>query len=239
MTTIIICAISLVNIVYLLLFERRVIIIRESTKQMRDSILNNALQIFIEYGYENTSMRKIASRTGITAGAIYKHFSGKEEIFQIIFENCAKELLTLTDSMISFDFTKLSNEELINIFYSRISLKTFDILEKNFALYHVLLVNDSGHYISHLKKVYIKKCVDFLKNYYDELYRREITTKTLSLQTITLLSLTEFSSICELIMDDSMAEGISTDSKKAFIEEMNIISHGLEIELGLKTFGGN
>lgn len=206
---------------------------------MRESILNNALQVFIECGYENTSMRKIANRTGITAGAIYKHFSGKEEIFQIIFENCAKELLALTDSMINFDFSNLSNDELVNIFYSRISLKTFDILEKNFALYHVLLVNDSGHYISHLKKVYIKKCADFLKNYYDELYRRKITTKTLSLQTITLLSLTEFSSICELIMDDSMAEGISTDSKKAFIEEMNIILHGLEIELGLKTFGGN
>lgn len=48
----------------------------------------------------------------------------------------------------------------------------------------------------------------FLKTYYDELYSRGITTKTLSLQTITLLSLTEFSSICELIMDESMAEGI-------------------------------
>lgn len=44
---------------------------------MRDSILNNALQVFVEYGYENTSMQKIASRTGITTGAIYKHFSGK------------------------------------------------------------------------------------------------------------------------------------------------------------------
>ena len=43
---------------------------------MRDNILENALQVFLEYGYENASMRKIAARAGITPGAIYKHFSG-------------------------------------------------------------------------------------------------------------------------------------------------------------------
>lgn len=202
---------------------------------MRDNILNNALEVFTQYGYENTSMRKIAARTGITPGAIYKHFSGKDEIFQIIFENCGQELLQITDRLLSYDLTKLTDDELIEIFYSRMSIQTFSILEKNFALYHVLLNNDSGRYMSHLKKEYIGKCTGFLKSYYDELYNRGITSKTLSVQTINLLSLTEFSSICEIIMSDSMINGISDDFKNAFIEEMDIILHGLEAKLGLKS----
>ncbi|MCI6497881.1 MAG: hypothetical protein MSA21_03110 [Lachnospiraceae bacterium] len=89
--------------------------------------------------------------------------------------------------------------------------------------------------MSYLKKEYIGKCTGFLKSYYDELYNRGITSRTLSVQTINLLSLTEFSSICEIIMSDSMINGISDDFKNAFMEEMDIILHGPEAELGLKS----
>ena len=44
------------------------------------------MEIFLESGYQEASMRKIAAKAGITAGAIYKHFSGKEEMFDELFE---------------------------------------------------------------------------------------------------------------------------------------------------------
>lgn len=53
---------------------------RESTKATRATILQSAKEIFLECGYQEASMRKIAARAGITPGAIYKHFSGKEEM---------------------------------------------------------------------------------------------------------------------------------------------------------------
>ena len=56
-----------------------VAIIRGSTKETRAAILKSAMEVFLEVGYQEASMRKIAARAGITAGAIYKHFSGKEE----------------------------------------------------------------------------------------------------------------------------------------------------------------
>ncbi len=200
---------------------------------MRDNILENALQVFLEYGYENASMRKIAARAGITPGAIYKHFSGKEEMFQVIFENCGQELLKLTDSMLCQNLQELSDKQLIQIFYSRMSVKTFETLESKFALYHILLNNDTGRYMNRLKEEYIGKCIGFLKEFYDELYKRGLAKKTLSLQTIRLLSLTEFSSICEIIMKNPMTEGITEEFKQAFMEEMNIILYGLEVELGI------
>ena len=65
---------------------------RESTKATRATILQSAKEIFLECGYQEASMRKIASRAGITPGAIYKHFSGKEEMFGEICRSTPKYL---------------------------------------------------------------------------------------------------------------------------------------------------
>jgi AcrR family transcriptional regulator len=47
----------------------------------RERILSAAERLFAEQGYGNVSMPVIAKAAGITAGAIYKHFEGKEELF--------------------------------------------------------------------------------------------------------------------------------------------------------------
>ncbi|MBP1560717.1 MAG: TetR/AcrR family transcriptional regulator [Oscillospiraceae bacterium] len=44
-------------------------------------ILKDALELFSQNGYSGTSMSDIAAKVGITKAALYKHFSGKEEIF--------------------------------------------------------------------------------------------------------------------------------------------------------------
>ena len=47
---------------------------RESTKATRATILQSAKEIFLECGYQEASMRKIAARAGITPGAIQAFF---------------------------------------------------------------------------------------------------------------------------------------------------------------------
>jgi AcrR family transcriptional regulator len=47
----------------------------------RVRILSAAEQLFAEHGYDRVSMPMIAEASGITAGAIYKHFEGKEALF--------------------------------------------------------------------------------------------------------------------------------------------------------------
>jgi len=53
---------------------------REQVNHIKDRILDVALQLIIEEGFNNLSMRKIASRLGITAANIYNYYSGKDEI---------------------------------------------------------------------------------------------------------------------------------------------------------------
>lgn len=50
-------------------------------QEMRIRILDAARKIFLEKGYESTSMRNIASEINYSAGTIYFHFKDKSEIF--------------------------------------------------------------------------------------------------------------------------------------------------------------
>ena len=45
-------------------------------------ILNTAISLFLENGYEKTSMQDIVNALGMSKGAIYHHFKSKEELFQ-------------------------------------------------------------------------------------------------------------------------------------------------------------
>ena len=46
----------------------------------RERILNAAAQLFAEHGFTGASMPAIAAQSGITAGAIYRHFASKAEL---------------------------------------------------------------------------------------------------------------------------------------------------------------
>jgi AcrR family transcriptional regulator len=48
----------------------------------RGEILDAALVVFSEKGYEGGTMRQIATRVGVTEPALYRHYAGKEALFE-------------------------------------------------------------------------------------------------------------------------------------------------------------
>ncbi len=50
----------------------------------RERILAVANELFIEQGYEGTSLREIADRLDITKAALYYHFRSKDEILETL-----------------------------------------------------------------------------------------------------------------------------------------------------------
>jgi AcrR family transcriptional regulator len=53
---------------------------KEEVENTRGRILDTALSIIIEEGFNNLSVRKIASRLGFTATTIYNYYTNKDEI---------------------------------------------------------------------------------------------------------------------------------------------------------------
>jgi len=50
----------------------------------RSRILDVALDLFVEKGYDRTSLREIAERLGVTKAAIYYYFSSKDDILMAL-----------------------------------------------------------------------------------------------------------------------------------------------------------
>ena len=46
----------------------------------KERIIDVALELFAQSGYLGTSMSDIAKQLGITKGALYKHYTGKQEM---------------------------------------------------------------------------------------------------------------------------------------------------------------
>ena len=53
----------------------------------KERILDEALTLFSENGYDGTSVEQIAEKVGIKAPSLYKHFKGKEDILNAIIDN--------------------------------------------------------------------------------------------------------------------------------------------------------
>ena len=56
----------------------------EELKEVKDNILETALQHLIEDGFIHFSMRKLAARLGSTAANIYNYFTNKDELYLLI-----------------------------------------------------------------------------------------------------------------------------------------------------------
>jgi AcrR family transcriptional regulator len=72
----------------------------------RQEILDAALHLIIEHGFSELSMRKIASRLGVTATTIYNYYASRDELyffirirgFELLFESIANVYKAKDDS---------------------------------------------------------------------------------------------------------------------------------------------
>ena len=77
-------------------------------------IIKKSMELFVLKGYHNTSLRDIAAECGISTGAIYHHFSSKEEIAVKLFNDTVLFLNNLfKEALQSKKDTKYKIKELV------------------------------------------------------------------------------------------------------------------------------
>ena len=85
----------------------------------KGEILDSALCVFAERGYDNGSMREIAKGVGVSEPALYRHFPGKEALFLALIRAGAgrmrKEAFALIDDL----QPETAREQLLAIFDNR------------------------------------------------------------------------------------------------------------------------
>jgi AcrR family transcriptional regulator len=64
----------------------------EAAAQTRADIVDAARALFAQHGFAATTTAEVASRAGVTVGALFHHFRGKVELFEAVFDALDAEM---------------------------------------------------------------------------------------------------------------------------------------------------
>jgi len=66
---------------------------RQKTEVRRTQIADAAIKVVVKYGSEHVTVRRIAQETGITEGALYRHFKSKHDILALMVERTQEDIV--------------------------------------------------------------------------------------------------------------------------------------------------
>jgi TetR/AcrR family transcriptional regulator, repressor of fatR-cypB operon len=78
-------------------------LLSEGDPPSRQAILRAALKLFVEKGYDQTTIRAIADEAGYTNPALFKFFKSKEALGLYVFEKTYRELMLVLESVLRDD----------------------------------------------------------------------------------------------------------------------------------------
>ena len=75
-------------------------------------ILKSAKEEFLKNGFEKTSLKSICDGAGITTGALYKRYKGKEDLFCAVVSPTVEEMYAIAAQRGKRDLNEISDAEL-------------------------------------------------------------------------------------------------------------------------------
>ena len=92
----------------------------------KERILEAALTLFAENGYDGTSVEQIATEVGIKAPSLYKHYKGKEDILNALIDSAEVRYEEMFGSETNIGKVPQSQEEFIQVTMGRIAFTIQD-----------------------------------------------------------------------------------------------------------------
>lgn len=88
---------------------------------IRGALLKSGREEFLAHGFEKASLRVICKKAGLTTGAFYSHFSGKEELFDALVKPMLDGFSRMYETVIAEELSDLTtgiDNELTSITYA-------------------------------------------------------------------------------------------------------------------------
>lgn len=208
---------------------------RESTELTRKRILEAAANEMLRVGYQKASMRKIAADAGITAGALYKHFGGKAEIFETICDDVIEQLFAKQKQLLPEALEDKTDEELLRMFYQKASVQMLYEFKDCFAILQMIVLHGNPDYYARKKAEYLEFSASYAVRYYKELYKRGLIKKQYSFDEVYMLSQAEFLALCAILENTEHQGCIDEDSVQAYETLLRIVQLGIQVDSGINV----
>lgn len=151
--------------------------------ESHERIIAAAKNEFISYGFENASMRRIASNAGITVSGLYKHFPSKEEMFAFLVQPMLDEYYMLYRQKEQEEHDAIVKLGSAAAFMNDDALYTMEFIYDHFDEFKLLVCCSQGtryenyaHKLAELEEESSLKYIDALRRHGDsvpEIRRKE------------------------------------------------------------------
>lgn len=128
-------------------------------KEVKRVIQRNALEEFSKFGFEKSSMRRIATNSGFAVGNLYNYFKDKDELFASILEPITIPITDYLKLQESRDF--LAPKESWSVeYHMEIASKLVLFIDLNRELLEILVFHSNGSSLENFVDSVIERYTD-------------------------------------------------------------------------------
>ena len=151
-------------------------------KSIDPRLLAAAREEFLKNGFDRSSLAEICRQAGVTTGALYKRYSGKEDLFYSLVCDTIRDLESYILEIERKDLTKCTDQEIYDTFSmpSEINRRWLEFLYEHKVGLTLLIRCSAGSRFSDFHHDWANTMNRLDYRHYLEARRRGLTTKSVS-----------------------------------------------------------
>lgn len=177
-------------------------------------LLESAKEEFLSKGFLEASLKTICDNAGVTTGALYKRYKGKEELFCAVVAHTVADLEDVIQEKAHIDFSDVSDEALVRAWYmdEAYMLWWFQFLYDRHDGFVLLLKCAEGTRYSNFEHDWVEQMTESTWKYYREAYDRNLCRADISRKEMHALLSVFWTTIYEPFIHDYSWEQIEEHS---------------------------
>lgn len=168
-------------------------------KSIDPRLLASAEAEFNKNGFIKAELKTICENAGITTGALYKRYKGKEELFCAVVEGIVSELTNFVENRSDIDFSALSNDEIIaswTMTYESF-IPMFRLLYDNRLTFVLLIDKAAGTRYENFNHDFVTKLSYAYEKFYEEAKKRGLAKAVVKRKEFHVLISSYWTCVCE------------------------------------------
>ena len=159
-------------------------------KSIDPRLLSAAKAEFLAKGYKLSSLTDICKAAGVTTGALYKRYTGKEDLFSALVKDTVQDLTEYVADIEKADLTDYTDQELINCFsmFPETNRRWLRFLYERREGFTLLIRCSAGTRYASFHQDWAEKMNAMDCKYYQEARRRGLSTKEITPEELHVLT---------------------------------------------------
>ena len=196
-------------------------------KSLEPKILEAAKAEFLKYGFEESSLREICKKAGVTTGALYKRYKGKDELFEAIIEDTLIDINKILELNLRLPIVSQNEkgEVIVDLLENGQNLKIImDFIYLHYDGFRLLFYCAKGSRYEAFLHIFVDKSEEFVWEYIEKTIKEYDLCITVTKMELHLMLSSYWSAIFQPILHDfSKEEAINYSYKLSKLFEWKSI----------------